>query len=207
MKLYFSPGACSMSPHIVLLETGLPFTIERVDLVQKRTADGADYTQINPKGYVPALETDSGELLTEGPAIVQYLADLVPGKQLAPAPGSLARYRLMAQLNFIATELHKSYSPLFRPDADDAVKAYALANLGRRYAQVEQMLADGDYLGGSAFSVADAYLFTITNWAGMVRLDLSPWPRLQAYQQRIAARPAVQQAMRAEGLLKDGAPA
>ena len=195
MKLYFSPGACSMSPHIVLLEAGLPFTLERVELASKKTAGGADYTAVNPKGYVPALETDGGVLLTEGPAIVQYLADLVPEKQLAPPAGSIERYQLMSLLNFIGTELHKSYSPLFKPQAGAEVKAFAKANLVTRYAQVESLL------DGSQFSVADAYLFTITNWAGRVELDLTPWPRLRAFQARVAARPSVQQALKAEGLL------
>lgn len=191
-----------MSPHIVLLETGLPFTTERVDLRKKVTASGADFTAINPKGYVPALETDDGMLLTEGPAIVQYLADLAPEKRLAPAAGTAARYQLMAMLNFIGTEIHKNYSPLFRPDLSDDVKAYARANLAQRYAQVERMLEGQDYLAGADFSVADAYLFVVTNWAAVVHLDLSAWPRVQAFQQRVAARPAVQQALRAEGLLK-----
>lgn len=201
MKLYFSPGACSMSPHIVLLEAGLPFTLEKVDLYKKVTAGGADYATINPKGYVPALQTDDGVLLTEGPAIVQYVADLAPDKQLAPPAGSIERYQLMSLLNFIGTELHKTFSPLFNPDASDDVKAYARSNLTRRYAQVERMLEGRDYLTGGTFTVADAYLFTITNWAGLIKFDLSAWPRLQAFQKRVAARPAVQKALQAEGLL------
>ena len=201
MKLYFSPGACSLSPHIVLLESGLPFTTESVDLRKKLTAGGADFTAINPKGYVPALETDDGVLLTEGPAIVQYVADLVPEKKLVPPAGSLERYQVASLLNFIGTELHKNYSPLFRPDVGDEVKAYARANLTQRYVQVERLLDGQDYLAGSAFGVADAYLFTISNWAAHLQFDLSAWPRLQAFQQRVAARPAVQQALRAEGLL------
>ena len=201
MKLYFSPGACSMSPHIVLLEAGLPFTTEKVDLRSKLTAGGADFTAINPKGYVPALQTDEGMLLTEGPAIVQYLADLVPEKQLAPPAGTAARYQLMASLNFVGTELHKHFTPLFRPDASEEVKNYARANLTYRYAQVEHMLEGQDYLVGGNFTVADAYLFTVTSWASYIQFDLSAFPRVLAFQKRVAARPAVQQMLSDEGLL------
>ncbi len=201
MKLYFSPGACSLSPHIILHETGLPFTTEKVDLYAKKTASGADYAGINPKGYVPALETDEGVLLTEGPAIVQYLADKVPEKNLAPAIGSIERYQLMSWLNFIGTEIHKNYSPMFNPAASDEAKDNAKANLTKRYGYVERMLEGREYLAGTRFSVADGYLFVVTNWAGMVKLDLSAFPNLVAFQQRIAARPAVQQAMKAEGLI------
>ncbi|MBC7685849.1 MAG: glutathione transferase GstA [Bdellovibrionales bacterium] len=202
MKLYFSPGACSLSPHIVLLEAGLPFTLEKVDLRSKTTASGADFRTINPKGYVPALELDNGVVLTEGPAIVQYLADQAPDKQLAPPNGSTARYQLMAWLNFIGTEVHKNYSPLFDPSSATEVKNLAYANLTRRYAYVNATLQASDYLFGDQFSVADAYLFVITNWAGHVKLDLSDFPHVMAFQKRIGARPAVQQALRAEGLIK-----
>ena len=202
MKLYFSPGACSLSPHIVLLEAGLGFTAERVDLAGKLTAGGADFTAINPKGYVPVLETGDGLRLTEGPAIVQYLADQAPEKKLAPPAGSRARYQLAEWLNFISAELHKSFSPLFQAGLGEDVKAYARANLVKRFAYVETMLAGRDYLLGEQFSVADAYLFTVTNWAAPVQFDLSPWPQLQAFQRRVAARPLVQQAMREEGLIK-----
>jgi glutathione S-transferase len=201
MKLYFSPGACSLSPHIILQETGLPFTIEKVDLRNKQTASGADYLGINPKGYVPALETDEGVLLTEGPAIVQYLADKVPEKQLAPANGSIERYQLMSWLNFIGTEIHKNYSPLFNPAGSDESKENARQNLARRYAYVERMLEGREYLVGTRFSVADGYLFVVTNWAGMLKLDMSAFPNIAAFLKRIAARPAVQQAMKAEGLI------
>ena len=201
MKLYFSPGACSLSPHIVLLEAGLPYTLDRVDLRSKLTSTGQDYRSINDKGYVPALETDSGLVLTEGPAIVPYLADLVPGKALAPAPGTSERYQLAGWLNFIGTELHKTYSPLFDPSVSDEVKAYARANLAKRYTYVNSKLEGQDYLCGNRFSVADAYLFVITNWAGLVKFDLDGFPHLKAFQQRIGARPAVQQALRAEGLI------
>ena len=201
MKLYFSPGACSLSPHIILHETGLPFTTEKVDLRSKQTASGADYAVINPKGYVPALETDDGVLLTEGPAIVQYLADKVPEKNLAPAIGSIERYQLMGWLNFIGTEIHKNYSPLFNPASPDESKSNARANLTKRYGYVERMLEGREYLVGTGFSVADGYLFVVTNWAGNLKLDLSAFPNIAAFQKRISARPAVRQAMKAEGLL------
>jgi glutathione S-transferase len=201
MKLYFSPGACSLSPHIILCESGLPFTLEKVDLRAKLTASGADFTKINPKGYVPALDTGSGVVLTEGPAIVQFLADQVPGKQLVPAAGTLERYQVLEWLNFIGTEIHKNYSPLFTPAASDEVKDGARAALAKRYGYVEQKLDGIQYLHGGQFSVADAYLFVVTNWAGLVKLDLSAFPNLQAFQRRIGARPAVLQAMREEGLV------
>lgn len=201
MKLYFSPGACSLSPHIVLLEAGLSFTTEKVDLRSKLTASGQDFRAINDKGYVPALETDSGVLLTEGPAIVQYIADLAPEKQLAPAPGTVERYQVAGWLNFIGTEVHKTYSPLFDPAASEDTKAYARANLSKRYTYVNAKLEGREYLFGERFSVADAYLFVVTSWASHVKFDLAGFPHLQAFQKRIAARPAVQQALRAEGLI------
>jgi glutathione S-transferase len=201
MKLYFSPGACSLSPHIVLLEARLPFTLEKVDLRSKTTAGGQDYRAINPKGAVPALEFDAGAVLTEGPAIVQYVADLAPASGLAPAAGTMARYQLAEWLNFISTELHKNYSPLFRPELSDELKTYARNNLNQRYAHVEKQLDGREYLMGAQFTAADAYLFVVTNWARAVKLDLSAFANLLAFQKRVAARPAVQQAMRDEGLL------
>jgi len=201
MKLYFSPGACSLSPHIVLLESGLPFESEQVDLRAKTTASGDDFTAINPKGYVPALRLDGGLVLTEGPAIVQYVADLAPEKHLAPLAGSLGRYKLAEWLNFISTEIHKSFGPLFKPDASEEMKQAARANLAKRFPTVAAALEGSLYLMGDQFSVADAYLFTVLNWAAKVNVDLSPWPALQRFQQRVAARPAVQQALREEGLL------
>lgn len=201
MKLYFSPGACSLAPHIVLLESGLPFETEQVNLRGKTTASGADFSTINPKGYVPALRLDGGLVLTEGPAIVQYLADLAPEKHLAPLAGSLGRYKLAEWLNFISTELHKSFTPLFRADASEEMKQAARVTLARRLATVAAPLDGSDYLMGEQFCVADAYLFTVLTWAPMVGLDLSPWPALTRFVQRVAARPAVQQALRAEGLL------
>lgn len=202
MKLYFSPGACSLSPHIVLLEAGLAFTTEAVDLRKKVTASGADFSAINPKGYVPALETGDGVLLTEGTAIVQYLADLVPEKHLAPAAGTPERYVLIEWLNFISTEVHKNFSPLFRPNAGADLVNYAQSNLSARLGYVERMLDGRDYLTGPRFTVADAYLFTVLNWASLVRVDLSGFPLVQAFQKRVGERPMVQQALRDEGLLK-----
>jgi glutathione S-transferase len=201
MKLYFSPGACSLSPHIALLEAGLAFTTERVDLRKKLTAGGADFLLVNPKGCVPALELDNGAVLTEGPAIVQYIADQAPGKQLTPAAGTAAHYQTLEWLNFIGTELHKSFGPLFNRAAGDDAKDAARALLAKRFAYVALQLEGREYLVGERFSVADGYLFTVANWAQGVNLDLAPWPVLQAYLARIAARPAVQQAMRDEGLL------
>ena len=201
MKLYFSPGACSLSPHIALLEAGLAFTTERVDLRTKLTASGVDYAAINPKGCVPALELDDGSVLTEGPAIVQYIADQAPGKQLAPAAGTVEHYKTIEWLNFIATELHKHFSPLFNPAIGDDVKTAARTMLTKRFGYVAAQLEGREYLVGERFSIADGYLFTVANWASVVRFDLTTWPALQAFQQRIAARPAVRQAMGDEGLL------
>lgn len=203
MKLYYSPGACSLSPHIVLREAGLGFDLEQVSLATKKTASGGDYTADNPKAYVPALILDDGQLLTEGPAIVQYLADRVPEKQLAPAAGTLERYRLMEWLNYISTELHKGFSPLFNPRAPEEWKAVAREALARRIALVAERLETGSYLMGERFTVADAYLFTVLGWARFVQFDLSPWPVLADYQKRIAERPAVRAALIAEGLIKE----
>ena len=200
MKLFYKPGACSLSPHIVLEESGLPYESESVDLKTKVTASGADFLAINPKGYVPALLLDSGELLTEGPAIVQYLADQVPAMRLAPANGTLERYRLQSWLTFIGTELHKSFSPFFNPAAGDDWKAIARANLERRLAYTDAQLAGNSYLLGEDFTVADAYLFTVLSWAKFIKLDLAQWPNLATYQARVAARPKVQAALKAEGL-------
>ena len=202
MKLYYKAGACSLSPHIVLREAGLDFELERVDLASKKTGSGGDYFGVNPKGYVPALALDDGQLLTEGPAIVQYLADLVPEKRLAPPPGTMERVRLQEWLNFIATELHKGFSPLYNPRAPEEWKGVARELLAKRIALVAERLAGRDYLMGDAFTVADAYLFTVLNWAAFAKVDLSPWPVLGAYQARVAARPAVRAALLAEGLIK-----
>jgi glutathione S-transferase len=202
MKLYYSPGACSLSPHIVAREAGLDLQLEKVDTKTKKTASGGDFLAVNPKGYVPALEVAPGEVLTEGPAIVQYLADQVPGSGLAPASGTMARYRLQETLGFINSEIHKTYSPLFDPATPDEMKAALKEKLKKRYALMDERLATSPYLFGDTFTVADAYLFTVTNWAGYVKLDLSAFGHLAAFQKRVAARPAVQAAMKAEGLLK-----
>lgn len=202
MKLYYAPGACSLSPHIVAQELGIPVQLEKVDLAAKKTASGADFWAINPKGYVPALQLDDGEVLTEGPAIVQYLADLKPDAGLAPANGTLPRYRVQAMLNFISTEVHKQFTPLFKPDTPAETRAAQVELLGRRFDLLVKMLNGHQFLFGDRFSVADAYLFTVFNWCHYVKLDTSRWPELQQYQARVAARPAVQAALRAEGLIK-----
>lgn len=201
MKLYLKPGACSLSPHIVLEEAGLKYDTEVVDLQKKVTASGQDYWKINPKGYVPALQLDDGDVITEGPAILQYLADQVPDKKLAPTNGTIERYKLQTWLTFIGTELHKTFSPFFNPATPAEWKAMCRANLERRFGYVAEQLAGKDYLMGAEFSVADAYLFTVMRWAKHIELDLSQWPALAAYQARVAARPAVVAAMKAEGLL------
>jgi len=202
MKLYFSPGACSLSPHIILREAELPFELEKVSLSSKKTASGDDYLDINPKGYVPALRLDTGEVLTEGPAIVQYLADQVPEKGLAPAAGTMARYRLIEWLNFISTELHKTFGVFFKPNTPEETKQAARDLLTARLDIVEQQLQDKPYLTGNQFAVADAYLFTVLGWARPAKFDLGRWPAVQAYMQRVAGRPAVREAMEAEGLSK-----
>jgi len=201
MKLYLKPGACSLSPHIVLQELGLAHETEVVDLAKKVTASGANFLDINPKGYVPALVLDDGALITEGPAIVQYLADLRPEAKLAPANGTLARYQLQSWLTYIGTELHKNFSPFFNPAATAEMKDLARANLQRRYALVESELSSKAFLMGGDFTVADAYLFTVTSWAKFIKFDLSAFPQLVAFQTRVAARPAVQRALKAEGLI------
>ncbi|MEO8810244.1 MAG: glutathione transferase GstA [Rhodanobacter sp.] len=200
MKLYYMPGACSLSPHIVALEAGIPLQLVKVDGKTKRTEHGEDFLQINPKGYVPALQLDSGELLTEGTAIVQYLADQKPESKLAPANGTLPRYHLQEFLGYINSELHKSYSPLFNPATSAEVRQERMEYLRKRYATLDGVLAKHDWLLGDHFTAADAYLFTVTNWASKVGLDLSEFKALTAFQQRAAARPKVQDAMQAEGL-------
>lgn len=201
MKLYYATGACSLSPHIVLSELGLPYELVKVELSTHLTADGRDYTAINPKGYVPAVQLDDGALLTEGPAIVQYLADQKPAAGLLPPAGTLERARVQEWLTFVGTELHKSFSPQFNPAASADWKAAALANIERRFAFIEKALAGRDYLTGADFCVADAYLFTVLNWTKFVKIDLAPWPVLAAFHQRVMARPAVQAALREEGLI------
>ncbi len=202
MKLYYSPGACSLSPHIALHEAGLAFTPVLASTKSHKLQDGTDYYGINPLGYVPLLELDDGTRLREGPAIVQYIADQVPAKNLAPANGTLQRYRLQEWLTFIGTELHKGFSPLFNPATPEEYKTIARARLADRLAWVDGQLAGKPYLMGEQFTVADGYLFTVTNWAPIVGVDLSSYTHLNAYRERVAARPAVQAAMKAEGLLK-----
>ena len=202
MKLFYAPGACSLASHIVAQELGLPLELDKVNLATKVTDSGADFASLNPKGYVPALQLDDGSILTEGTAIVQYLADAKPAAGLAPANGTIDRYRLQALLGYINSELHKSYSPLFNPAATPEVRAERQAYLRKRYAYIENELNGKQYLTGDTFTVADAYLFTVTNWANTVKLDLSEFKNLAAFQQRVAARPAVRAAMMAEGLTK-----
>ena len=200
MKLYYSPGACSLAPHIVARESGWLLDLGRVDLASHRLADGADYHHVNPRGQVPALELDDGSLLTEGTVIAQFLADRAQAREIMPAAGTLARYRVMQWQSFVGAELHKSYGPLFKPALPDDARALFLANLHEKYAWLDRHLSDQAYLTGEAFTAADAYLFTVTNWSRSVGLDLAGLARIQAFQQRVAARPAVVEAMRAEGL-------
>jgi len=198
MKLYFAPGACSFSPHIVLRELGLPFDLVQVDLRSKATSDGRDFRAINPKGYVPTLELDDGRILTEGPAIVQYLADRKPEAGLAPANGTFERYQLQEWLNFISAELHKQFSPLFNPATPDSVRQQQIEKLGGRFTEISVVLGKQDYLLAGGFSVADAYLYTVLVWTRFVGVDLAPWPVLVRYMQRMEARPSVQAAQLAE---------
>jgi glutathione S-transferase len=201
LKLYYSPGACSLSPHIVLEESGLAYEAVAAPTKTHKLEDGTDYYTINPLGYVPLLVLEDGQQLREGPAIVQYIADQVPGKALAPANGTLARYKLQEWLNYIGTELHKGFSPLFNPAVPDDVKQGFKARLVSRLEFTDQQLAGKSYLMGDTFTVADAYLFTVTNWAKMMSVDLSAMTHLVAFRERVAARPAVHAAMKAEGLL------
>ncbi len=202
MKLYYSPGACSLSPHIVLHESGLPFQAVLASTKSHKLADGTDYYTINPLGYVPLLELDDGQRLHEGPAIVQYIADRVPDKKLIPAAGTLERYRAVEWLNFISTELHKEFSPLFNAAIPEEAKALFRAKLADRLKWVDSQLEGRDYLMGSTFSVPDAYLFVVAGWGKYVGVDISGLKRLGAFMDRLAARPAVQAALKAEGLLQ-----
>jgi glutathione S-transferase len=202
MKLYYAPAACSLSPHIVAKELGLELGLVKVDTATKKTEDGRDFYTINPKGYVPVLELDNGEFLTEGPTIVQYLADLRPEAGLVPpANGSMARYRVQEMLGYINSELHKTYSPLFSPATPDVVRQDRAAYLKKRYAILDQRLEKQGYLFGDQFTAADAYLFVVTGWSKFVKLDLSEFRNLLAFQGRVAERPAVRSAMIAEGLV------
>lgn len=202
MKLFYSPGACSLSPHIAALEAGIQLELVKVDTKTKKLANGDDFLAINPKGQVPTLMLDDGEVMTEGPVIAQFLADLAPAAHLAPTNGSKARYKLQEWLNFITSEIHKGYSPLFKPTTPEDYKPIARAQLADRYAFIEKKLAGKQYLLGDNFSVADTYLFTVSNWAKHTGVDLSPYANVGAYLARIAARPKVQEALKAEGLVK-----
>jgi glutathione S-transferase len=202
MKLYYSPGACSLSPHIALHEAGLAHDLVKVDLRAKKTESGDDFTAINPKGQVPALMLDNGEMLTEGPVIVQMIADQAPGKHLAPAAGSKERYRLQEWLNFITTELHKNFSPLFNPSIPDEVKSSFKDRLIGKFRYIDGRLAGHDYLMGKQFTVADGYLFVMLRWADGHKMDLSGLKNLTAFKDRVTARPNVQAALKMEGLSK-----
>jgi glutathione S-transferase len=202
MKLYYSPGACSLSPHIALLEAGLPYDLVKVDLRAKKLENGDDYLKVNPKGQVPALSMDNGELLTEGPVIVQMIADKAAGKNLAPSRDSTERYKLQEWLNFITTELHKNFGPMFSPVLADEAKAFFKDRVMGKFKYLEGALAGRDYLMGKQFTVADGYLFTMLSWADRMKFDLSALPNLLAYKARVAARPKVQEALTKEGLMK-----
>ena len=202
MKLYYSPGACSLSPHIALLEAGLPYDLVKVDLRAKKLENGDDYLKVNPKGQVPALALDSGELVTEGPVIVQMIADKAAGKNLAPARDSAERYKLQEWLTYINGELHKNIGPLFNPALSDDAKAIFKDRATGKFKYVDGQLAGKDYLMGKQFTVADGYLFVMTAWAERMKLDISGLPNLVAYRARVAARPNVQAALKMEGLLQ-----
>lgn len=200
MKLYYNPGACSLAPHILLQESKAKFTIEKVDLKNKTTEKGEDFRKINPKGYVPTLKLDNGEVLTEGPAIMQYIADQAPATKLAPAAGTMARYRLQEWLNFITSELHKGFSPLFNPAVPDSYKTMVKENLGKRFDYLNDHLTKHNYLLGQDFTAPDAYLYTVLSWSGYVGVDLNKWSSLQAFFKRVGERPSVKAARTAEGL-------
>ena len=202
MQLYYFPGACALSPHIVLLEAGLPYTLVKVDSKTKKTETGADYLAVNSKGAVPALQLDDGRVLTEGPAIVQYLADLKPESGLAPRAGTFERYQLMEILNYITSEVHKSFSPLFNPASSAELKEGAVTALGKKFDWLSNFLGKKPYLLGNTFTAADAYLFTVLNWTGHVKIDLAKWPVLAEFKARVAKRPKVIEAMKEEGLIK-----
>ncbi len=199
MKLYFSPGACSLSPHIALREAGLTFDLEKTDLKAKKTASGTDFLTVNPKGYVPALQLDNGKVLTEGPAIVQYIADQKPESGLAPQAGSFERYELQEWLNFITSEVHKPVGSLFNPAMTADYKPVVLALIDKRLTWIDGQLQGKQYLMGDTFTVADAYLFTVLRWTGFFNIDLGKYPAIKSYFARVAERPAVKEALAAEG--------
>src|SRR5512145_1677885 len=205
MKLYYAPGACSLSPHIVARELGIPFELKKVNNQDKTIEGGGDYRKVNARGYVPALELDNGEILTEGPAIVQYLADQKPEAGLAPRAGTFERYRLQEWLNFLTSEVHKQFSPLFKPNTPEEYKKISKENLATRFDWLDKQLEGKDYLMGKQFTVADAYLFVLLNWTKFQGIDLAKWPNLAAFHKRVGARPKVKEALEAEGLLKKAA--
>ena len=200
MKLYYAPGACSMAPHIVAREAGLKLDLVKVDIPNKKTEGGDDYWKVNFKGYVPTLRLDNGEMLTEVGVICQYLADQKPESGLAPKAGTMERYRLMEWLNFVAAEVHKQIGALFNPKYTPEMKEVQLGVIGRRLKPLDAALAGKQYLMGDKFSAADAYLFTILNWTKGLKIDLSPWPNVKAYYERVGKRPKIQETMKAEGL-------
>jgi glutathione S-transferase len=202
MKLYYAPGACSLSPHIALLEAGLPYDLVKVDLRAKKLESGDDYLKVNPKGQVPALALDSGELVTEGPVIVQMIADRAAGKALAPSHDSSERYKLLEWLNFLTSEVHKNFGPLFAPALADDAKAFFKDRVTGKLKYIDSQLAGRDYLMGNQFSVADGYLFTMLTWADRLKIDLSAMTNLAAYKARVAERPKVQEALKKEGLAR-----
>ncbi len=204
MKLYYGPASCSLAPHIALRESGLPFELQKVDLRGKEQTS-PEFLAKNPKGYVPVLETDSKEFITEVAVILQYIADQKPGSGLAPEPKTLERYRLMEWLNFIATELHKSLGVLWRKDLSDDTKNYAIENVKKRLTYVNERLSSNAFIAGTTFTIADAYLYTILSWTAYLKFDVTPWPHVQKYMQKMVERPAVREALRAEGLLKEAA--
>jgi glutathione S-transferase len=205
MKLYYSPGACSLSPHIVAREAGIPVELKKVNTKDKTVEGGGDFWKVNGRGYVPALELDNGEVLTEGPAIVQYLADQKPESGLAPKNGTIERYRVQEWLNFLTSEIHKSFSPLFKPNTPEDYKKIAKENLATRFDWLDKQLGGKEYLTGKQFTVADAYLFVLLNWTKFQDIDLSRWASLAAFHTRVGARPKVQEALQNEGLLKKAA--
>lgn len=201
MKLYYAPGACSLAPHIALEEAGLPHDLVKVDLMKHTLPDGSDFRAINPKGYVPFVQLDDGTYLSEASVVLQHIADRKPGT-IAPVFGTAERWKLMEWLAFISTEVHKNFSPLWNPQTPPEVRDRTVRALGNRLALIAKTLDSQPYLMGQAFTVADAYLFVVLNWSAMLKVDLTPWPALVAFQQRVMARPAVQKALHAEGLIK-----
>ena len=202
MKLYYFPGACSIAPHIVAREAGIPLELEKVDLGSKRTATGEDYLEVNPKGYVPALRLDDGTVLTEVSALVQYLAGKAPDSGLMPPAGSMEHYRVLEWIGYVSTEIHKGFGPLWNAKLAPEARAAAVAALAHRLDLVEKTLAKQPFLTGERFTVADAYLFAVASWAPWVKLDMAPWPKLRDFVARVAARPKVQEALVAEGLVE-----